>query len=155
MQILLDERGCPVISDFGLSRVTSNTTTTRATQTRMASSEAFTSNASAVYTAPEVTDLLLSQKRKNRPVDVFSFGVLLFELLLLRPVYEGFARDAADYTMKVKNMMRPSIPDELPSALADLIRVCWDHEPKNRPDFKYIESVLEAVFESMHDSNVK
>ncbi len=56
-----------------------------------------TSTASDFYAAPEVPELLLYSRRRTPACDVFSFGIVLFELLTLSRAYEGFAATAEDY----------------------------------------------------------
>ena len=38
--------------------------------------------------------------------------------------------------------MRPTIPDDCPEVLADLMRRCWKKKPEERPSMKEISSII-------------
>jgi len=44
----------------------------------------------------------------------------------------------------VTNDLRPTIPDNVPTNLAKLIRKCWDRDPTKRPSFIEIIKDLES-----------
>jgi serine/threonine protein kinase len=94
------------------------------------------------YIAPECYDHDYGPK-----CDVFSFGLILFELLVGDP---GFPRDWK--TPEVAKMIaideyRPIIPEcERVNANARaLITACWAQDPDNRPSFKDILGRLEGM----------
>jgi hypothetical protein len=49
-------------------------------------------------------------------------------------------------TMK-EEQSRPKIPEDVPEALANLIRACWQADATKRPKFHYIQEVLEELEE--------
>lgn len=67
-------------------------------------------------------------------VDVYSFGILLWELLAVTRPYDG--RSHGDILMMVVNEgRRPQITDYYPEMYADLIKDCWKQNPEDRPKF--------------------
>lgn len=66
----------------------------------------------------------------NEKVDVFSFGVVMYELLnrklTLVDVIKGDPRqDAQAYAERVAGGFRPHIPASWPVQLRELISACW------------------------------
>jgi len=127
--ILLDESYTAKVADFGLSRL-------KAThQTIM------TGNCGTVqWMAPEV----LSNELYAEPSDVYSFGIILWELLTCECPYEGM--NSIPCAMAVLNEgRRPAVPAWCPRSLAALIQSCWAHEPERRPTFPSILEALDSI----------
>lgn len=85
------------------------------------------------YMAPEVT---LGQPY-NEKVDVFSFGMVLFEvlsrkLLLLDEIKEDPRREARAYAERVARGFRPVLPRSWPPALRELLTACWAQVRRRR-----------------------
>lgn len=111
---------------------------------------------SGVYTQPLwVAPELLSNSKKTpkatRASDVYSYGIILWEIVTRRTPYQGMIKShagpsgiagAAAATLKaIQDIiagMRPIIPDRCPPRMADLIRRCWHSDPNARPDFQTI-----------------
>jgi len=104
------------------------------------------------YMAPEC---MLGQKY-NQKVDVFSFGILLWEMFALKIPFKGFNR--YDYVERVCKgpQMRPSTSIKCPSLTKSIIEECWNHDAKNRPDFERIATVIRGdmndITEGLHAS---
>eukprot|EP00741_Cyanophora_paradoxa_P010936 tig00020553_g10573.t1 len=128
--VLLDASGRAKITDFGLSRVADS------------AGEMTGEAGSFRYTAPEI---LLSKKYTSK-VDVFSFGVLLWEMATNQVPYGSMS--AIQVAMRV---MRegPDLPiapgPACPRALADLIRECVSVDPDVRPPFSTVARRLRAL----------
>ncbi|KAH0791702.1 TKL family protein kinase [Histomonas meleagridis] len=125
--ILLDADDYPKICDFGLSRMISN------------DSEVMTGGTgTAQWMAPEVLD----SKPYGKKADVYSYGILFWELLSHEIPYRGLR----DYQVVVAVMQgsRPLIPTTCPRRIAQFIEKCWDKNPENRPDFDIIVKAFES-----------
>lgn len=89
----------------------------------------------------------------NEKVDVFSFGVILFELLHRKLVvaelmYLGDAADAEEHAHKVAAGYRQPISAGLPQALQQLVRECWAQSPEQRPSMASVAARLREVQQS-------
>ena len=83
------------------------------------------------WMAPEV----ITNEDYTEKADVYSFGIILWEFWSKDPPYKGIK--AKEVGIKVKNNknFRPTIPDEVPQDIAELIKCCWDADPEKRPTF--------------------
>jgi len=88
------------------------------------------------WCAPE----LLTATNKTRysvKVDVYSFGMVLWELWeRKRPYEELYSR--FDIIDAVREGRRPAISSTCPPAFRSLIQRCWHEQPARRPTFAYI-----------------
>jgi len=117
------------------------------------------------YMAPEV----MAGQGYTLAVDVYSFGVILFEMCSLkRPFEETYRKDkthsrkrphqkatdqyrfennffaaVADQQLKPSNDLER---DVCCPRLCNLIEACWDHDPSKRPTFDTIFTRLEEIF---------
>lgn len=90
------------------------------------------------WMAPE----MIKQKAYKRKVDVYSFGLLMWEMVSGRIPYENLTPFQVAYAVANRNL-RPTISPECPSALRPLIEQCCALQPDKRPDFWQIVKVLE------------
>lgn len=89
------------------------------------------------YMAPEIA--------LNHPyslsVDVYSFGVLFWQLCALSIPYSGYScKMHAEFV--VGKGHRPKPEASWPSSWTSLMRQCWRVEPKERPSFEHIYKVM-------------
>jgi len=89
------------------------------------------------YMAPEVLD----RQPYNTSADVFSFGVLLHEMISMEVPFEGYDVES-HFNAVVRDDMRPAIDDGWDSLVKQVIRDCWEREPDRRPNFDSIEKHL-------------
>ncbi|XP_019445671.1 PREDICTED: serine/threonine-protein kinase HT1-like isoform X2 [Lupinus angustifolius] len=94
------------------------------------------------WMAPE----MIKRKSHGRKVDVYSFGLILWEMLTGTTPYEDMTPIQAAFAVVNKNS-RPVIPSSCPPAMRSLIDRCWSLHPDKRPEFWQIVKVLEQ-FES-------
>jgi serine/threonine protein kinase len=94
---------------------------------------------SPLYMAPEVTQ----SRAYGLPADVYSFAIMLWELLMLEIPFEGMSREELEYAVVNENA-RPVIEKSVGSrALQNMITSAWDASPESRPTFTSIREVLE------------
>ncbi|RWW42934.1 hypothetical protein BHE74_00051464 [Ensete ventricosum] len=81
------------------------------------------------------------KKHYNHKVDVYSFAIVLWELLHNRLPFEGMSNLQAAYAAAFKVNTRPSA-DNLPEELALILTSCWKEDPDSRPNFTQIIQML-------------
>ena len=91
------------------------------------------------WMAPEV----ILKENYTEKADVYSFGIILWELWSRDPPYKGIiAKDVGNMVKKDKNY-RPIIPKEVPKEIKELMKLCWDFDPAKRPCFLEIINCIE------------
>lgn len=98
------------------------------------------------WMAPE----MIKEKSYTRKVDVYSFGIVLWELTTALLPFQGMTPVQAAFAVAEKNE-RPPLPESCQPALAHLIKRCWAANPSKRPDFSDIVGVLEKYDECVKD----
>jgi serine/threonine protein kinase len=88
-----------------------------------------------LYEAPE----LLNNGEYTTKVDVFSFAVVLYEIL------GGIIDDSWDYIKKVIKGTQATFPDSINDEMKSLISRCWSQNPNGRPSFAEILSELKQI----------
>jgi serine/threonine protein kinase len=92
------------------------------------------------YMAPEV-GLELGY---SLPANVYSFGVLLWEICALKKPFGGIKTpDEIHNSVFVKNV-RPKLCKHFPQVLKDLMTSCWSSSAKERPGMWHAETMLSA-----------
>jgi len=79
------------------------------------------------WCAPEV--LGCASPTYNQQTDVYSLGMILFELAALEPPFNG----APDISRLTITGVRPKRPKDTPDAFWALVEECWNHDPSLRP----------------------
>ncbi|KAL5008210.1 hypothetical protein ScPMuIL_013791 [Solemya velum] len=84
--------------------------------------------------------------------DVWSFGILLFEVVTLGSIPYP-AIDNSELLQELSLGHRIAKPQNCSQALYDIMLLCWEQEPANRPNFSQLRHVLEQLLEqcSNHD----
>lgn len=95
------------------------------------------------WLAPEV----LQGKTYGAPSDVYSFGIILWELCTRlvpftdKAVY-AWAHNVEDDVIKGE---RPTLNKDMPSELTKIMCRCWDHDSSVRPTFEQVLQMLDVA----------
>jgi guanylate cyclase, other len=90
--------------------------------------------------------LLRGEARNSRETDVYSFGIMLFELYARAEPYDGeqlesVLREVCDPTIN----KRPPVPVDTPAAIASLMQECHSSTHDGRPSFEEIDKRLRRI----------
>ncbi|TDH73402.1 uncharacterized protein CCR75_002409 [Bremia lactucae] len=138
--VLIDSHGTAKISDFGLScalEIGSSSDLTAETGTYR-------------WMAPEV----IRHESYSNKADVYSFGIVLWELLTRDQPFRGLTPIQAAFAV-ARQQMRPALPRQTPKKIGELIEHCWHHDPARRPDFGAILEALPLVKNSLKKRDFK
>ncbi|GMH75673.1 hypothetical protein TL16_g06837 [Triparma laevis f. inornata] len=151
--ILLDDKGDVKMCDFGLSRLTTNDV------------EMTQQVGTPAYMAPEmagVGDTGSDEDEEEprisigKPVDVYSYGILLWTLWTQKLPYSDLrVKNPFQLMVKVTNGYRPPIPKEMPTILQSLMQKCWAGDPTTRPTFvQVVEEIREYMKAEGNNSSI-
>ncbi|XP_062234050.1 serine/threonine-protein kinase STY8-like isoform X2 [Phragmites australis] len=130
--LLMDEHELIKVADFGVARV-------------KAESGVMTAETGTYrWMAPEV----IEHKPYDTKADVFSFGIVLWELLTGKIPYEFLTPLQAAIGV-IQEGLRPVIPRGTNPKLTQLLEKCWQQNPVNRPDFTEILHALNEIAEEV------
>ncbi|XP_047077264.1 NT-3 growth factor receptor-like isoform X3 [Lolium rigidum] len=98
------------------------------------------------WMAPEL--LNGSSSRVSEKVDVFSFGIVMWELLTGEEPYADLHYGTVLGGI-VNDTLRPPVPDSCDPHWRRLMEQCWSADPSDRPTFTEIVSILRAMATSI------
>ena len=142
--ILVDENGRLVISDFGIARVVGMTT-----HNTTSSGEG-----TPHYMSPEAFDKRLGTAAQ--PADVWAWACIMVEMLtgqvpwLDRTTGDPLDKSQVMYELGVKkasplDLAAGYLPGDLPRKLHDVLEKCFTHEPDKRPTLAQVAPVLKEL----------
>ena len=120
--VLFSDKWVAKICDFGTARELTHTVTTEQAGTRR-------------WMAPEI--LRAAEARINKKCDLFSYGMVLFELFAHEIPYADI-KNEVDVEKSICGGKRPPIPSTLPLYLHNILKCCWEEDPSKRPTFDEI-----------------
>ncbi|KAL1158453.1 hypothetical protein V6Z11_A08G225300 [Gossypium hirsutum] len=118
------------VGDFGLSRIKRNTLVSGGVRGTLP------------WMAPEL--LNGSSTKVSEKVDVFSFGISMWEILTGEEPYADMHCGAIIGGI-VKNTLRPPIPEHCDPEWRKLMEQCWSPDPESRPSFTEITNRLRSM----------
>ncbi|VVA89986.1 unnamed protein product [Arabis nemorensis] len=118
------------VGDFGLSRIKRNTLVSGGVRGTLP------------WMAPEL--LNGSSNRVSEKVDVFSFGITMWEILTGEEPYANLHCGAIIGGI-VNNTLRPTVPERCETEWRKLMEQCWSFDPGVRPSFTEIVDRLRSM----------
>uniref|UniRef100_A0A3Q1IZ41 Protein kinase domain-containing protein n=1 Tax=Anabas testudineus TaxID=64144 RepID=A0A3Q1IZ41_ANATE len=115
------------ICDFGASKFLSHTT-----------------HMTVVGTFPWMAPEVIQSLPVSETCDTYSYGVVLWEMLTREVPFKGFEGLQVAWLV-VEKQERLTIPTSCPASFAELMRKCWQADPKERPQFKQVLAILETM----------
>uniref|UniRef100_A0ACD5Z3N9 Uncharacterized protein n=1 Tax=Avena sativa TaxID=4498 RepID=A0ACD5Z3N9_AVESA len=131
--LLVDKNWVVKVCDFGLSRMKNNT---------------FLSSRSTAGTAEWMAPEVLRNEPSDEKCDVFSYGVILWELCTLQQPWEGMNAMQVVGAVGFQSR-RLDIPDNVDPAVREIITRCWQTDPRARPSFAEIMAALKPLLKTM------
>ncbi|GMR33799.1 hypothetical protein PMAYCL1PPCAC_03994, partial [Pristionchus mayeri] len=135
--IMVDHQESCKIGDFGLARLLGEENQTY---------QAKGGKLPLMWMPPEAIDKCAFSTAS----DVWSFGVLLFEIVTLggSPYAEWPATELLDRLKRGERMERP---DNCSEMLYEVMRNCWSEMPSNRPNFTELRKELGSLLEDINE----
>jgi len=130
--ILLDDTGKAKICDFGFAR---SWTKSARPETLCGTDE---------FMAPE---LMLGDQYNERS-DIFSFGMLMFEIIARKDVGKFIPRSVKTNFGVDEKLVRPKLPQDCPKHFSELAFLCSKTDPALRPPFDRIILFLKKLLQA-------
>ena len=127
--LLVDSHWTLKVSDFGMSRLKHNTYLSSKSP-----------GGTPEWMAPEV----LRNDPTDERSDVYSFAVILWELITLKYPWEELSSPVQIVVQVAFLHRRPKLPTWLPAEAVALLQQCWHKDPDERPAFSAILDALKA-----------
>jgi serine/threonine protein kinase len=132
--VLLDEHFFPKITDYWIGNLFDGQT--------MVTTAIAKSN--VAYLAPEIDD----PDKVFGAVDVYSFGMILAEMLMNAEPYPPFEMTPQELWGAIQEGKRPDLSAVGETPMVDLIKRCLDQDPLKRPTFeKIINNLQDLMFD--------
>jgi hypothetical protein len=143
LNVLIGRDFSPKICDFGLSRqgVASSAADSADPSNAVGGGENEPPMGTWEWMAPEV----LRGEVPRRSADVYSYGIMLYELCALDIPYRHVRHKRLLLHLVGREDMRPGIPTGCEPAWSDLMIRCWASVATDRPSFRSIVCELRAL----------
>lgn len=121
--VMLNEEWHGYVSDYGLAKVK-----------KYAGLMLSYSNKNAWSSPEQLRERSITTMNVTQEDDIYSFGVILWEILTESVPFEGFTRKKLFQKIALEHY-KPQIPAHIQENLSDLMKSCWNTDKANRPDF--------------------
>lgn len=129
--LLVDNNYKVLVCDFGLAQM----------KPKEVNNLEYDPHGSPLYMAPEVF-----VGDYNEKCDIYSFGIVLWEILTVSQAFEDIEDDLPSFIHRVcEEGFRPDIPEDCQPRIRDLLISCWNKNPKKRPTFSMIIHELDLI----------
>ncbi|KAF0530140.1 kinase-like protein [Gigaspora margarita] len=127
---ILIHKSQPMITDFGLAKQINEITSN--------------SNLHGMPAYVEPQCLLYDKYKCNMKSDVYSLGVILWEISSGRPPFPSF-ESVLSLAVHISKGNREKPIDGTPFQYIELYKQCWDNDPVNRPETRLILNILKQI----------
>jgi len=117
------------VCDFGMSKIKQNTYVSSKTQA-----------GTPEWMAPEI----LRNEESDEKADVYSFGVILWELATMREPWAGLNPMQVVGAVGFANKSL-EIPEDMDEKIAHLCKHCWNTNPRERPSFEQLAKDMREI----------
>eukprot|EP00002_Diphylleia_rotans_P019933 TRINITY_DN3855_c0_g1_i2.p2 TRINITY_DN3855_c0_g1~~TRINITY_DN3855_c0_g1_i2.p2 ORF type:complete len:1720 (-),score=293.72 TRINITY_DN3855_c0_g1_i2:217-5376(-) len=135
LNVLVDDRFRLKVSDFGMT-------------TFQGKSMADENVGSLLWLAPEV----LEGKEYIQASDVYAFGIVFWEIMARQEPYHDVENILALTTMVTLAGFRPTIPEDTPPEISEMIKQSWHQNSDNRPNFQELHDKLKDLSKESESS---
>ncbi|WIA29581.1 hypothetical protein OEZ86_012073 [Tetradesmus obliquus] len=125
----------PKVADFGLSRMMCEGATHLSTHT--------------VGTITHQPPELMRSGRLSKPADVYSFGVMMWEVVMAAHPWKGMMMGEIMSKVMVEGQ-RLQFGPMVPKAYAAIAQQCWQEDPAARPTFEQLVVLLQQLQQQEH-----
>eukprot|EP00276_Gloeochaete_wittrockiana_P016790 CAMPEP_0184348556 /NCGR_PEP_ID=MMETSP1089-20130417/27736_1 /TAXON_ID=38269 ORGANISM="Gloeochaete wittrockiana, Strain SAG46.84" /NCGR_SAMPLE_ID=MMETSP1089 /ASSEMBLY_ACC=CAM_ASM_000445 /LENGTH=320 /DNA_ID=CAMNT_0026680313 /DNA_START=152 /DNA_END=1111 /DNA_ORIENTATION=+ len=137
--VLLTRDGTAKLCDFGYARVKTETMH----RTKMVGTPQWMAN-----------ELLSGSGQPSEKSDVFSFGVIMWEVATQLYPWENMpAQEVIRRVVRGERLRVPSDPTAVDAWFQWLIPKCWHSNPRLRPTFKELYNIIQARLDESHYSS--
>ncbi|XP_042961402.1 serine/threonine-protein kinase STY17-like isoform X2 [Carya illinoinensis] len=133
--LLMDTHNVVKVADFGVARFQN--------QEGVMTAETGTYR----WMAPEV----INHQPYNQKADVFSFAIVLWELVTAKVPYDSMTPLQA--ALGVRQGLRPDLPKNAHPKLLELMQRCWEAVPEKRPSFSEITTELKILLQEVQKTS--
>lgn len=141
MNILVDRAGCARLADFGLLTLMSDAS-------YQLSSSSDVQGGTCRWMSPELIDpekFGLERGRSTKSSDCYALGMVIYETISGHPPFHEDKSTTA--LMKVLRGEHPPRDPGFADELWDMLKLCWEPQPSNRPKIGDVLQFLERVIE--------
>ncbi|UZO22871.1 uncharacterized protein OCT59_015220 [Rhizophagus irregularis] len=97
------------------------------------------------YVAPEV----LREKKYIQASNVYSFGIIIYEVFNILPPYHDIAHDES-LAIKICQGQRPGFNIKVPQLIEDITKQCVDADSLKRPTTKYLKEIFDQWYDLVY-----